>query len=303
MRRVVFSALTLGWIALVSSAVGAQNPGGNAEAKKMKNPVASNAASIAAGKAAYTKNCRFCHGTEAKGNGPMAPEGTHPSDLTDEKWDRGVDRRRDLRGHPRRRRAEVRHEGLQEQDDRAGNLERRELPPEPAGEIMRWLVAVCVLGATACGAQPEPVPVRRLHPGASHLRRSGARLLLDPVEAPSSRSRSRTRSHIEKQATCTDCHESVEKGPIAGIPSVKTCMICHSQIATDRPLIKQITAIRRKGIDIPWQRVYGFTREAHVRFNHAPHIRANVDCATCHGDIVEADASPSASSITAWGSA
>lgn len=89
MRRVVFSALIIGWIGLVSSAVGAQNPGGNAEAKKMKNPVESNAASIAAGKAAFQKNCRFCHGAEAKGNGPMAPEGTHPSDLTDAKWDRG----------------------------------------------------------------------------------------------------------------------------------------------------------------------------------------------------------------------
>ena len=74
---------------LVTASVAAQNPGGSPEAKKMKNPVASNAASIAAGKAAYTKNCRFCHGAEAKGNGPMAPEGTHPSDLTDEKWDRG----------------------------------------------------------------------------------------------------------------------------------------------------------------------------------------------------------------------
>jgi cbb3-type cytochrome c oxidase subunit III len=89
MRRVVFSGLILGWIAMVSSAAGAQNPGGSAEAKKMKNPVASNAASIAAGKAAFQKNCRFCHGAEAKGNGPMAPEGTHPSDLTDDKWDRG----------------------------------------------------------------------------------------------------------------------------------------------------------------------------------------------------------------------
>ena len=89
MRRVVFSALILVWIGLVSSSLSAQNPGGSAEAKKMKNPVESSATSIAAGKAAYTRNCRFCHGTEAKGNGPMAPEGTHPSDLTDAKWDRG----------------------------------------------------------------------------------------------------------------------------------------------------------------------------------------------------------------------
>ena len=55
----------------------------------MKNPVASSAESIAAGKAVFNKNCKFCHGADAKGDGPMAPEGTHPANLTDEKWDRG----------------------------------------------------------------------------------------------------------------------------------------------------------------------------------------------------------------------
>ena len=79
-------------------------------------------------------------------------------------------------------------------------------------------------------------------------------------------------------------------------------MICHSQIATDRPLIKQVTDYSDKGIEIPWQRVYGFTREAHVRFNHAPHIRASVDCATCHGDIAKQTVAERRS-ITAWGSA
>jgi hypothetical protein len=93
------------------------------------------------------------------------------------------------------------------------------------------------------------------------------------------------KTHIAKQAVCTDCHESVEKGPIAGIPSVKTCMICHSQIASDRPLIKEVAAYSEKGVEIPWKRVYGFPHEAHVRFNHAPHIRASVDCKTCHGDL------------------
>jgi mono/diheme cytochrome c family protein len=62
---------------------------GPPEAAKMKNPVAASPESIAAGKAAFAKNCRFCHGADAKGNGPMAPEGTHPPDLTDAKWDRG----------------------------------------------------------------------------------------------------------------------------------------------------------------------------------------------------------------------
>lgn len=73
-------------MAIVPSAGFAQGP---PAAANVKNPVPTSAASIAAGKAAYTKNCRFCHGNDAKGNGPMAPQGTHPPDLTDGKWDRG----------------------------------------------------------------------------------------------------------------------------------------------------------------------------------------------------------------------
>lgn len=92
MRRistVLIPALAIGCVALMAVSAGAQNPGGSAEGKKMKNPVASSAESIAAGKAAFQKNCRFCHGADAKGDGPMAPEGTHPSNLIDDKWDRG----------------------------------------------------------------------------------------------------------------------------------------------------------------------------------------------------------------------
>ena len=92
--------------------------------------------------------------------------------------------------------------------------------------------------------------------------------------------------HVGKKIGCTEyCHESVTMGPVAGLPSVRTCMICHNAIATDRPRIQQITAMRAKGLDLAWQRVYGFTEQAHVNFNHAPHIRANVECATCHGNI------------------
>jgi hypothetical protein len=137
---------------------------------------------------------------------------------------------------------------------------------------------------TACGA-PPPVdhattftPAHRTTGEAfSHFFNSRP-TPVQPIAFPH-------KTHIAKQAMCTDCHESVEKGPIAGIPSVKTCMICHSQIATDRPLIKEVAAYSEKGVEIPWKRVYGFPHEAHVRFNHAPHIRANVDCKTCHGDL------------------
>ena len=88
MRRITSALIPVLVCAWAAVAV-AQNPGGSDAGKKMKNPVPASAESIAAGKALFQKNCRFCHGTDAKGNGPMAPEGTHPSNLTDDKWDRG----------------------------------------------------------------------------------------------------------------------------------------------------------------------------------------------------------------------
>ena len=93
--------------------------------------------------------------------------------------------------------------------------------------------------------------------------------------------------HVGKEIMCEFCHEGVATGPVAGLPSVRACMICHAAIATDRPRIQQITAMSEKGIDLAWQRVYGFSNDDHVRFNHAPHIRAKVECATCHGNVGE----------------
>jgi cytochrome c7-like protein len=102
-----------------------------------------------------------------------------------------------------------------------------------------------------------------------------------PIEFPHN-------AHVGKKIACTDyCHEGVTMGPVAGLPSVRTCMICHDAIAVDRPRIKQIAAMRAQGHDLAWQRVYGYPPTAHVRFNHAPHIRAQVECATCHGNIAE----------------
>ena len=92
--------------------------------------------------------------------------------------------------------------------------------------------------------------------------------------------------HAGKQIACTEyCHEAVSTGPVAGLPSVRTCMACHNTVATNRPRIQQITAMHAEGRDFAWQRVYGYTAQAHVRFNHAPHVAAQVECATCHGDI------------------
>lgn len=70
--------------------VSAQNPGGSPEMRKLKNPVKSSPQSVGAGKDLYAKNCRACHGADAKGDGPMKPKDSHPSDLTDAEWTRGA---------------------------------------------------------------------------------------------------------------------------------------------------------------------------------------------------------------------
>jgi hypothetical protein len=142
--------------------------------------------------------------------------------------------------------------------------------------------AVCTI---ACGGRPQMsaavyTPAHRTFGSAVRDFFNVRPPAVQPLQFPH-------KTHLAKQAMCTDCHETVERGPIAGIPSVKTCMICHSQIATDRPVIKQVTSYSERGVEIPWQRVYGFTQQAHVRFNHAPHIRANVDCQACHGDLAQ----------------
>src|SRR6267142_5288054 len=76
-------------VALVAVSAGAQKPGAAADGKTLKNPVASSPESIKAGAASFGKYCKFCHGSDAKGNGPMAPKDTHPPDLTDAKFDHG----------------------------------------------------------------------------------------------------------------------------------------------------------------------------------------------------------------------
>lgn len=93
--------------------------------------------------------------------------------------------------------------------------------------------------------------------------------------------------HLKNGMQCTDCHVGVDKGPDARIPGVTVCMTCHIAIDTDNPEIKKIAAYQARGEDIPWVRVYNYSGSAHVKFNHAPHIRAGVDCAACHGDMTK----------------
>ena len=166
---------------------------------------------------------------------------------------------------------------------------------------------------TDSGRQPRlPVlrpsnrdPARRLpglareHRGVHHCARQRRRSVEDfigrherdqPVEFPHN-------VHVGKEIGCTDyCHEAVTTGPVAGLPSVRTCMICHNAIATDRPRIRQITAMRERGEDFvlaPRVRLHaGGARPLQSRAAHPREGRLR----TCHGPIGKGR-SPSATSI------
>src|SRR5262245_56921615 len=82
------------WLLTIALGVASQSPtaprrGGNPEAAKIKNPVASTPESIAAGRQLFARLCARCHGPLGKGDGGGAGAGGQPADLTDATWDFG----------------------------------------------------------------------------------------------------------------------------------------------------------------------------------------------------------------------
>ena len=82
---------------------------------------------------------------------------------------------------------------------------------------------------------------------------------------------------------CRYCHVSVEDAAFAGIPAVKTCMTCHSQIWTEAPILEPIRASYRTDEAIKWLRVHDLPD--FVYFNHSIHVRKGVGCESCHGRV------------------
>lgn len=72
----------------LAAAAGAEQTTPRAAAAKLKNPVASNPASITSGQQLYQKQCRMCHGATGKADTPAAKT-MGASDLTDATWTRG----------------------------------------------------------------------------------------------------------------------------------------------------------------------------------------------------------------------
>jgi hypothetical protein len=89
---------------------------------------------------------------------------------------------------------------------------------------------------------------------------------------------------------CMYCHYSADRSVDAGIPPVQVCAGCHipggvPMVRADRPGVKQLVAYWQNKQSIPWVRIHDLPD--HVHFPHMRHIKAGLECQSCHGQVQE----------------
>jgi hypothetical protein len=90
-----------------------------------------------------------------------------------------------------------------------------------------------------------------------------------------------------KGINCRFCHAFVERSEKPGIPAVGKCLFCHQYIITQHPQIKKLQKHFDTRDPVPWKRVMYVPD--HVRFSHERHIRKDIDCTECHGEVKKMD--------------
>jgi mono/diheme cytochrome c family protein len=210
---------------------------------------------VQAGRALFATHCVPCHGDAGRGDGASAAGfATKPADLTDGRLMNG-------------------------------------LPDE-------FLVSVVTHGGTAQGLAPTMPPFDRTL-SAEQIRAvvafvrtlakpeygGGPTTLVRPPHAPVQPIFFNHAIHAGSfQIPCQYCHADARRSEYAGLPSIERCLGCHKIIGVaDNPQIAKIHDYARRGLPIPWARVFKVPEFTY--FPHKAHIRADVACQTCHGTI------------------
>ena len=90
-----------------------------------------------------------------------------------------------------------------------------------------------------------------------------------------------------KQIQCQYCHPYVAYSKFPGIPPVEKCLHCHAYVIPRYPWIQKEHDYFNTGTPTPWVKV-NYVPE-HVFFNHQRHIRKEIACEECHGQVQHAD--------------
>jgi len=85
---------------------------------------------------------------------------------------------------------------------------------------------------------------------------------------------------------CRYCHTHVEESAHSNVPSVATCMGCHSEnklAGWEQHDVNWVRTAYAEDSSIEWRRVHLVPDYAH--FPHHVHVAAGVSCYSCHGQI------------------
>jgi hypothetical protein len=96
------------------------------------------------------------------------------------------------------------------------------------------------------------------------------------------------RVHVHaKKIGCLMCHSQAATTARAGIPPLETCLLCHDRIIRTYPYIALLREHYRSGRPVVWERVNWLPE--FVYFTHAMHVRREIDCGRCHGNVALMD--------------
>ncbi len=82
---------------------------------------------------------------------------------------------------------------------------------------------------------------------------------------------------------CMYCHTGVEISKHSPVPETQTCMNCHIAVGIDNPKLAGVRESWEQNKPIAWRQVHKLPE--YVHFNHSVHILAQIDCASCHGEV------------------
>jgi len=90
-----------------------------------------------------------------------------------------------------------------------------------------------------------------------------------------------------KAIDCYYCHPQVGRSLHPGLPAVEKCLHCHNYIIANHPQIQKEHDYYNSDTPTPWVKVNQLAE--HVLFNHMRHIRQEIACEACHGQVQQMD--------------
>jgi Cytochrome c7 and related cytochrome c/Class III cytochrome C family len=94
---------------------------------------------------------------------------------------------------------------------------------------------------------------------------------------------------------CLYCHRAAPISSAAGIPSMKTCMSCHQNVAKDSAELQALAAYWDRKQPVEWVRLHRLPD--FVYFSHERHLQSELPCLKCHGHVEQMASTPRAASF------